>query len=163
MMQIKDNKKRIMVDLDVITVAYFPSNDLRKEYCLSFIERANKGEFEIITPSNFEILLRKWKFRELRDKILDFYKDATTKFIDKIEIIAGLNIKKISFDEIEEEFKSQGIKEEDILIILIASIQDLDYVISYNRKHLKNMEKKINEVLKRNGLSEIRIMSPNEI
>ena len=56
-----------------------------------------------------------------------------------------------------------NIKPEDAFLVLITSIFDINYLITFNRKHLKNNENKINEVLKRNGLKIIKIVEPNEI
>jgi len=70
----------------------------------------------------------------------------------------NLDDKKLSSDLL-----SYNIKEEDIVLIIFASIFSLDYLVTFNRKHLKNNQKEINEVLKKNGLEAIKIVLPDEI
>ena len=69
----------------------------------------------------------------------------------------------IDDEKILLELQSNGVKEEDAFIVLIASIFDLDNLITFNRKHLRNKKKEINEVLKRNGLKTIEISGPEEV
>ena len=54
-------------------------------------------------------------------------------------------------------------KKEDSVLVFVASLFNIDYLITFNRKHLKNNRDKINEVLKKNGLRTIKIVEPNEI
>ena len=42
-------------------------------------------------------------------------------------------------------------------------IIDLDYLITFNRVHLKNKEEEINEILSEYGLRTIKITSPEQI
>jgi len=70
---------------------------------------------------------------------------------------------KIDDIKILNELKKKNIKEEDALLVLITSIFDIDYLITFNRKHLRGKCDIINEVLKENGLRIIEVVSPEEI
>jgi len=48
-------------------------------------------------------------------------------------------------------------------LVIIASIFDADYLVTFNRKHLKNNEVKINNVLQKYELRTIKIVLPDEI
>ena len=61
------------------------------------------------------------------------------------------------------KFKKIDIKDEDGLLIFVASLFKLDYLVTFNRKHLRNRNTKINEILKECGLNEIDIIGPDEI
>ena len=56
-----------------------------------------------------------------------------------------------------------GVKEEDVVLVVISSIFDIDYLVTFNRKHLKSKEKEINEVLRKNGIKCIKIILPSEL
>ena len=58
---------------------------------------------------------------------------------------------------------SKGVKEEDAVLVIIASIFEIDHLVTYNRKHLRNKEIEINDVLSQNGLKTIKIRLPDEI
>jgi len=53
-----------------------------------------------------------------------------------------------------------GVKDEDAFLVLAASAENLDYLVTFNRKHLTNNESKINELLRRYKLNEIKIVMP---
>ena len=75
---------------------------------------------------------------------------------ERIESI-GIDDKKII-----KELISQGVKDEDALLILAASIFEADYLVTFNRIHLKNKKEAINEVLNKNGIKTIKIIGPEE-
>jgi wyosine [tRNA(Phe)-imidazoG37] synthetase (radical SAM superfamily) len=156
-------KKRILIDLDAVTIAFYPAKDHRKEDCINFIKRVKNNEFKIVTPANFDVIIKEWDFKELVKKISEFYHSYSSRFVNELEIISKLRIKGYEFETIQKLFENINIKREDILVILVCSLEKLDYIISYNRKHLKNMEGRINELLKELNLNEINIRLPNEI
>ncbi|MEK6808407.1 MAG: hypothetical protein AABY14_01845, partial [Nanoarchaeota archaeon] len=54
-------RKRILIDLDVVTVALWDKRDERRNVALNFIERINNKEFEVITLSSTLNLVDKWR------------------------------------------------------------------------------------------------------
>ena len=150
-------KKRILLDLDVITVALWDAKGI------NFINRVKGGEFEVYTPHIMIELVSKWKNRSLSEKIIYFYELYTDKMLTAVNIFD--RIKKLEIDDkkIIRELIEKGVKEEDAVLVLVSSIFDMDYLVTYNRKHLKNNEKEIMEVLSENGLKPIKIAIPDEI
>ena len=152
---------KISIDLDVITIAFWKGD--KKEIATKFLSRVKNREFIVITPYFLLLnLLKKWTYLDLKDKIQDFYL-KNSKMLTNIEI--DLKIKSLGIDDIRilKELIKINIKPEDAFLVLITSIFDINYLITFNRKHLKNNENKINGVLKRNGLKIIKIVEPNEI
>lgn len=154
--------KKILIDLDVLTVGSWHKKDTRKEIALEFIKKVEKDEFYIITPLILLELLFEWKNISLREKIKEFYLEYSEELLTERKIYASFD--KISnITAIIEEIINIGIKDEDALLVIISSIFDINYLVTFNRKHLKNNKDKINEVLKKNGLKKIEIVEPNEI
>ena len=152
---------KILIDLDVLTVAFWKGN--KKEIAQKLLSRVKNREFIVITPYFLLLnLLKKWTYLDLKDKIQDFYL-KNSEMLTNIEIDS--KIKSLGIDDIRilKELIKINIKSEDAFLVLITSIFDINYLITFNRKHLKNNENKINEVLKRNGLKIIKIVEPNEI
>ena len=56
-----------------------------------------------------------------------------------------------------------GIKDEDAFLVPVASSENLNYLITFNRKHLRNKVNEINCVLKKYELNKINILLPDEI
>jgi len=154
-------KKTIMIDLDVVTVGKWDRGnygDMARE----LIRRAEKKEFQVITPFYLIEHLTKWKNIPLKEKIEDFYIKQSSKILtnedvdDKIEEL-GINDKLLL-----RELKDDNIKEEDAFIVMVTSIFELDCLVTFNRIHLKSKKESINEVLKKNGLKPIKIAGPEE-
>lgn len=55
-----------------------------------------------------------------------------------------------------------GVKEEDAVLVVVTSLFSLGYLVTYNRKHLRDKVGVINRVLSKNGFREIKISSPSE-
>ena len=70
---------------------------------------------------------------------------------------------KVEKHSIVDSLVKVGVKREDATLAIIVSIFDIDLLVTYNRKHLKNKIKEINEVLSKNGLKEINISLPDEV
>ena len=62
-------KKKIIVDLDVVTVAEWYSN----KDAITFIHKIKKEEFNLFTPYILMEHLSKWKHQKLVSKIEHFY------------------------------------------------------------------------------------------
>ena len=151
--------KKILTDLDVVTVAFWD----KKEEAIKFLNRIKFGEFILYTPFIILDLLAKWKHDSLRNKMMSFYEVYSDEVIT-IKLYE-MKVKEIKLDDqkLSNELLSHNIKEEDVVLIIFTSIFNLDYLVTFNRKHLKNKEQIINEVLKTYGIKPIKIVLPNEI
>ena len=152
-------KKKIMVDLDVVTVAEWNSD----KDAITFIHKIKKGEFILFTPYILIEHLSKWEHKKLVSKIEHFYNIYSKTIISAQNVLDRINEIGINRDKLTDELLKAGVKEEDAVLVIITSIFDMDYLVTFNRKHLKGKEIKINEVLKRNELKNIKICLPNEI
>jgi len=156
-------KKKIIIDLDVVTIGVWKKADPRKEESLKFMTRVKAKEFEVIMLSSTLNLLDKWKYTELSKVIRDFYVENTDLFLDEIEIFEFLNKQKINSAVIIDTLLKKGIKREDILLILACVTTNADYLVTLNRRHLKNNADLINSVLTYYKLRRIKVVHPNEI
>lgn len=71
----KQLKKKILIDLDAVTVAIWDKKGKQVEIANKFIERVEKGEFYIINPFFLIELALKWRHEKLREDIKEFYID----------------------------------------------------------------------------------------
>ena len=156
-------KKRIIIDLDVVTIGLWKKNDKRKPFALNFMKRVNNKEFLVVMLTSTLNLVEKWNNVELSTNIRDYYSKNTDHFIDDLEIFNFLRKYNISVSEIIKEFLKKGIKREDIMLILACITVKADYLVTLNRKHLKGNNQFINEILKKNKLHTIKVVYPNEI
>ncbi|MBI2659037.1 hypothetical protein HYX05_02980 [Candidatus Woesearchaeota archaeon] len=151
-------KKRIIIDLDVVTVAFWDKKDEAK-----LIERIKSGKFAMVTPYIILEHLSKWNYQKLADEIASFYEIYSSQLITAQNILDKTDEFHIEYKKLFTELVDIGVKEEDVVLVIIASIFDIDYLITFNRKHLKSKEKEINEVLRKNGIKAIRIIVPSEL
>ena len=160
--------KKIIVDLDVVTVANYSRKSLANDYerikyaqrFLNYVSRGVKsGEFWLIALKNFDALLALWKYKEIVIKILDFYHSNSSEFVDTAELITGLVEKGIDYDALMKSFTDRGVKGEDVLIVLVASLKRAA-IITFNKKDLRNRREEINKLLLENGLNGIEIKEP---
>ncbi len=163
--------KKIIVDLDVVTVANYPRNESaadygRKEYAKRFLDYVadgvRDGKFWLVSLRSFDALLALWKYREIVIKILDFYHSNSSELVDTTEIVAEFIEKGIDYDEVIKSFTDKGIKGEDVLIILVASIRHAT-IVTFNRKDLRNRQEEIRRLLAANGLDSVEITEPSEL
>ena len=150
--------KRILIDLDVLTVAFWDRN---KE-ALKFLDRVKKDEFEVYTPYSLLETLEKWKHIKLKQKMKNFYEIYSKKIISTNEALEIIEKEKIESKKVLEDLERENIKEEDATLVLIAAISEID-IVTFNRKHLRNKVNEINWILKKYELNEISIFLPNEI
>lgn len=157
-----DRKKKIIIDLDVVTVGKW---DRSREGDLSrkFMDRVAKREFYLITPTLLIELVGKWKHVQLKDFIEDFYLKISDHILSNEDLDTKIDSAGIDDKKILGELISYGIKDEDALLVLISSIFNVDYLITFNRLHLRNNKEKINQILEKNGLKTININGPEEV
>ncbi len=155
-------KKIIMIDLDVVTVSIWDKKGENVKLAVKFVNRVKNREFYVVTPFYLLEHLTKWRHISLKDKIEDFYIKNSDKMITNEDLDIKIDNLEIDDEKILLELQSNDVKEEDAFIVLIASIFGVGHLITFNRKHLRNKKKEINEVLKRNGLKTIEISGPEE-
>lgn len=153
--------KRIVIDLDVITV-YLWDNDNRADYARSFIEKVKNGAFQVLVPYTLIELAEKWSYIELRNNVLRFYESVGTE-VKAGQVKQKLDELKVNDKEFAINLISIGVKEEDAALVMIASLFNADYLITFNRKHLKNKELGINKVLESFRLPKITIRQPQDM
>ncbi len=151
-------KKKIIIDLDVVTVAFWDNKDDAK-----LLERVKGGKFSMITPYILLEHLSKWNYRKLADEIASFYEKYSDQIVTAQNILNKTTEANVEYKELLAELVNIGVKEEDVVLVIIASIFAVDYLVTFNRKHLKSKEKGINEVLKKNGIRIIKIALPSEL
>ena len=71
--------------------------------------------------------------------------------------------RKVKKSEILAALLKEQMKEEDAALAIITSAFALDALVTLNRKHLQSKKEVINQVLKKNGLGPILVVSPDEI
>ena len=153
-------KKKILIDLDVVTVAFWDkgtNGDLARKFLL----RIRQKELLMITPHYLLEHLTKWRYITLKEQIEDFYIKNSNKLLTNEDV--DERIDELKIDDIKILLESKDIKEEDAFIVLVTSIFYLDYLVTFNRKHLRNKEKEINETLKKNGFKTVKIVGPEEV
>ena len=156
-------KKKIIVDLDVVTVSIWDKKGENVRLAVEFIDRVKQKEFEVITPFYLLEHLIKWKYVTLKEKIEEFYLKNSDSLLTNEDVDERIDSLEIDDEKILLELQSNNVKEEDAFIALITSIFKLDYLVTFNRRHLKNKKNQINEVLKKHGLAAIKIVGPEEV
>lgn len=156
-------KKRIIVDLDVVTVSIWDKKGENVDLAVNFIGRVKNREFYVITPFFLLELVARWRYDQLKDHIEEFYLKFTDQMLSNEDLDEKIDSLDIDDKKVITELQDSGIKGEDSLLVLTASIFEADYLITFNRIHLKNKKQAINEVLKNNGLEPIKIIGPEEI
>lgn len=152
-------KKKIIIDLDVVTIAEWDSH----KDSIALLNRVKFGEFEVYTPYSLLDLLDKWHHKKLREKIKEFYELYSAEIVTAQKLTDKLDKLGVKENDIVNDLKKEQVKEEDILLVVVTSVFDLDYLITFNRKHLKNKKEVINNVLQKYSLKTIEIVLPNEI
>ena len=151
-------KKKIIVDLDVITLAFWDKKDEAK-----LIGRIKDGRFIMVTPYIILEHLSKWNHRKLAEEIASFYEVYSFQTVTAKKILDKTKDMQIEYRRLLFELVNIGVKEEDVVLVIISSIFDVDYLVTFNKKHLRNKEKEINEALRKNGIRTIKIVFPEEL
>lgn len=151
-------KKKILVDLDVTTLAFWDEKDEA-----NLIEKVKGGIFFMVTPYIIPEHLSKWKHRKLAEEITNFYEKYSSQIVTIKNILDKIDDIGIEYEKLLFELIDNGVKEEDAILVIVSGIFDVVYLITFNRKHLKSKEKAINQILGKNGLKTIRIIEPSEL
>ena len=98
-------KKKIIIDLDVVTVSIWNKKGQQVEVANKFIGRVKNLEFHVTTPFFLLELVSKWKYSQLKDFIEEFY----LKFTNDI----------LSNEDLDKKIDSMGVNDEDIITELV--------------------------------------------
>lgn len=150
-------KKKILVDLDVVTVSIWDKKGL------DFINRIEGGEFEVYTPYALLDLVLRWNYKELVEEIRKFYELYSDKIITARMLEARIEELGVDNKSLNKDLVRSGVKDEDAILTVITSIFRIEYLVTYNRKHLKNKEDMINNLLSKYRLKTIKIALPSEL
>ena len=151
-------RKKIIVDLDVVTLAFWDKKDEA-----NLIEKIKSGKFNMTAPYIILEHLSKWNYRKLAEEISSFYQTFSFQIVTAQNILDKTNEMQIEYRRLLMELVDVGVKEEDVILVIVSSIFEVDYLVTFNRRHLKSKERKINRVLNKNGIKTIRIVSPSEL
>ena len=154
--------KKIIVDLDIVTMALWNKKGEDTQLARRFINRVEEGEFDVVTPFVMLELLTRWKYSALVENIQQFYLKNTKVFITNEDIDKKLDLLNVDDKKVLSALKAAGVKGEDALLALITSIFEIDCLVTFNRKHLKSKRERINGVLTENGVKTVRIIGPED-
>ncbi len=150
--------KKIIVDLDVVTLAFWDKKDEA-----SLIERIKANKFEMVCPYIILNHLLKWNYKKLADEIREFYEKYSSEIVTAKILLEKTEEINVEYYKLLSELINIGVKEEDVVLVIVSSLFNIDYLITFNRKHLKNKEKEIGEVLDKYGIRAIKIKTPSEV
>jgi hypothetical protein len=156
-------RKKIIVDLDVVTVALWGKNDPRTPIAKGFIDKVGKKEFMLYTPYFLLELVAQWKHIGLREGIGQFYLKNTDVMLTNDDVDTVFGDAGINDEVLLPRLSELGIKGEDSLLVLIASAIGADSLVTFNRVHLRGNTMKINHFLTENSMKTIEIISPEEV
>src|SRR3989338_6259520 len=149
-----DKIKKVLIDLDVLTIAESERRDDRKEKAIGFLNTLEKQKVEVFTPTFILKQLKLWKNTDLVTKIVTRIFKLSGELLDPDDVDEVL-IKKTG-KRLKEfaEFgaKEIGTKPSDFILVLYASIKEVDHIVTFNKKHLKNKENQIADFLRKYNL-----------
>ena len=156
-------RKKIIVDLDVVTVALWNKKGNQFKVADNFIKRVKYREFYLVNPFFLIETVLRWRYEELRENIKEFYVNYSNNLLSDTAISEEVARRRLDPNIILPDIIKISIKDEDAFLAFVCSLFKLDYLVTFNRKHLKNNNTKINLVLRGYNLNEIKIVLPNEI
>ena len=74
-------KKKIIIDMDVVTVAFWDSEGKNVEAARKFLNMVEKKEFFVATPFLVIEVVFKWKHEKLKNIIKELYVKNSDKFL----------------------------------------------------------------------------------
>ena len=154
-------KPSAIIDLDILTVAHWKG--MQKPEADKLLARVTAKEFYIATPFILVELLISWRDRNLVQRIEDFYSENTDMWLSDGMVKEQAEAIGVNLENLIKELERSGVKQEDSVLVAISAIFKIDYLITFNRKHLSGKKDVINEVLKRAGLQPIRIINPQDL
>ena len=146
-------KMRLYLDTSVFG-GYFDKEF--EKYTIPFFDRVFKSEFTVLfsTVTQDELINAPERVKDLVKRI----KEKDTEFINETNEVVELAINYISEKVVGETSYA------DCLHIALATIKQADYLISWNFKHIVNVERirGYNSINIKNGYKVLDIRSPRE-
>ena len=102
--------KRILIDLDILTNAFWKGNN--KERAAKFLEDILREKTEILTPSTLINTIFEWNDRKLAKTILVFYAENST-ILSKKTILAEIQKSDLDYEKLVNNLVKISVKEED--------------------------------------------------
>lgn len=157
--------KKILIDIDVLTIGLWEKSDPRKDIALQFLKRVENGEFFVYFLDEHLKAVSEWKHGPLKDRIIKKITDMQNQFVELSDVFPILEEKtrKNSEEFATELTKFSRSKKADILLVLACSILEIEYLVTFNRKHLRSRRESIEEFLRRHGMYAPKIVLPSEI
>lgn len=157
---------KVIVDLDVVPIAkWYEKGNPRQAGSQKFIKRVERGEFSLLAPDTFLEIIRSWEYGELMKRVRSWYTTNAKSIISSEEALKKIAKKtKLSEETLIEKFASEAnMKREDAFLVLIATGSNTDYIVTWNKAHLRNKREKIEEIGTKLGLKVPKIIFPTEI
>ena len=149
--------------MDVVTVAFWDNKGKNVELARKFITRIENEEFYLGTPFLIIEIVLKWKHETLKRNIEEFYVRNSNKLLTDTEIKEKCIEINVDYEYTLNKLENVGIKMEDAALVLVASLFSFDYLVTFNRIHLKNKKERANKILKESNLPTIDIVGPEEL
>ena len=156
-------KIKIIVDLDIVTVALWDNKGKNVELARKFLSRIEKKEFYVGTPFLIIESVMKWKHEKLKNSIKEFYVKNSDRLFTDTEIQEKCVELSVNYEQILIKLENAGIKKEDAILVLAASIFSFSHLVTFNRIHLKNKKEGANRILQECELPTILISGPEEL
>lgn len=155
--------KKLLIDLNVVTVGSWKKADPARAVAESFMKRVEgqEGEakrFYVVTPYVLLELVNKWKDKALVGLIKDFYQKVTDEYVEKIEVMEELFE---IFEDVYNALIGVGVKPEDAFLVMVCSVKRA-VLVTFDKKHLRGRKEGINSVLREYGCEEVEVMLPEE-
>jgi predicted nucleic acid-binding protein len=155
----KINKVRLYLETSVWNFIFAEDAPEKKYITLKFFDRVREGEYEIFISDTVlqEIERAGDKKKQLLFDAIEQFNPEILEINDKVGRLA-------------REYVSKGIipqnKLDDAVHASVATVHNLDALISWNLRHLANLKKmeRINEINRENGyLKKLELITPMEV
>ena len=151
----KSKKIKIYLDTSVISALFDDRNPERQDLTKIFFEKLH--QFDVYISDIVQTEINKIKSEELKQRIKSVIKNYKILFLN--EEITQLADEYVKNNAIPANYK------EDSLHIAYATLNDIDYLLSWNFRHIVNLKTKqiINIINLRLSYPELKIITPAEL
>lgn len=125
------DKKKIIIDLDVIAVAEWDKSP-QGAIARAFIERVKNKKFYVFTPYIIFDLINDWKHISLVKKIKEFYELYSLNIISVLNLEEKITELNFNRKALVSDLKLSVIKEEDIILVIMSSVFNIDCLVTFN-------------------------------
>lgn len=116
-------------------------------------------------PDTFLEILKSWEYVELMRRVRGWYAKNAKSIISSEEALRELTAKiGLSEETLIEKLASEAeMKREDAFLVLIGMGGGAEYIVTWNKAHLRDKREKIEEIGTKLGLRVPKIVFPTEI